>query len=115
NAEDAILDQYTIRSGPQTRAHFRDATQQLSAVLQTVIRDGDADDRAFVRSVQENQTHYLLLADQFLVLADTHHTTRALAFFAAQIEPLANHIEEQTATEANKDHKIATQSLADLD
>jgi len=57
----------------------------------------------------------LFLADQFTVLADTHHTARALAFYAALIEPLANHIEEQTATEANKDHKIATQNLADLD
>jgi diguanylate cyclase (GGDEF)-like protein len=115
NAEDAILDQYTIRSGPQRQAEFRATAQQLSAVLQTVIRDGDAGDRAFVQSVQENQTHYMLLADQFLVLADTHHTTRALAFYAALINPLANHIEEQTATEANQDHKIATQSLADLD
>src|SRR6266536_3089951 len=115
NAEDAILDQYPLRSGPQSQAEFRATAQQLSAVLQTVIRDGDAGDRAFVRSVQEKQTHYLFLADRFLALVDTHHTARALAFYAALINPLANHINKQTATEANTDYEIATQSLADLD
>src|SRR2546421_2844672 len=115
NAEDAILDQYPLRSGQESQAEFRATAQQLSAVLQTVIRDGDAGDRAFVRYEKENQTHYLFLADKFLVPADTHTATRAIAFYVALIEPLSNQIEEQTATEANKDHKIATQSLADLD
>ena len=90
NAEDAILDLYPLRSGPQSRAHFRDTAQMLSAVLQTVVRDGDAGDRAFVRSVLEKQSHYLFLADQFLALIDTHHTTRALTLYAAVIEPLAH-------------------------
>ncbi len=115
NAEDAVLDQYPLRSGSQSRANFRATAQKLLAVLQTVGRDGDAEDRAFVQSVLEKQTHYLLLADQFLVLVDTHHTTRGIALYDALIEPLSNHINEQTAMAANKDYQIATRSLADLD
>src|SRR3954447_16129574 len=68
NAEDAVLDQYALRSGPHSRAEFRATAQKLLAVLQTVGRDGDADDRAFVQSMLEKQTHYLWLADQFLAL-----------------------------------------------
>jgi diguanylate cyclase (GGDEF)-like protein len=114
-SESSIMNEYTLQPGSAGRAEFRSTAQELSAVLRTIAHDGDANDRAFVQSVQAQQARYLLFAIQFLGLVDAHDLVSALAIHDEKIDPLFDPMDEQVGTAANADHQLATHSLAHLD
>jgi diguanylate cyclase (GGDEF)-like protein len=113
--ETSIMNEYTLQPGPAGRAEFHATAYKLNVILQTIANDGDGGDRAFVQSVQTQQAHYLVLADQFLASIDAHDFTRALAIHDQKIDPLFDPMDLQVGTAANADHQLATENLAHLD
>ncbi len=115
SSESSVMHEYTLQPGFDTQDKFHAAARALNDVLVTIAHDGDGEDRTFVRAVDTQQTHYVLLVDDFFALIDQGTLHDALTFHNEKIDPFFDTMENQVGAAADLDQQLATQSLAHTD
>ncbi len=115
SSESSMMHEYTLQPGFDTQEKFHEVTWALNDVLNSIAHDGDNGDRAFVKKVEAQEVHYVLLTDEFFALVDERDLPDALAYYNNKVDPFFKSMEGQVGAAENLDQQLAAQKLAHMD
>ena len=113
-AEESFERKYRLEPGPEVRARFDAASDDLLAALAEVAHHGDAADQARVRVVGVAHATYLLWTDRMFAAVDSGDSATVLLIDGSKVDPPFETMSTTVSDAAAQRERAAVDQLAEL-
>jgi diguanylate cyclase len=112
--EESLERKYRLEPGPEVRAKYDGAAQELETALRRIARIGTPGDRALSKRLLGVHRVYLRAIDRMFAAVDAHDVKRVLSIDADEVDPRFAAIEAQVSGAAGSHRDAAGHDLRSL-